>query len=335
MPVAFVLALTFVATSTNHMSHVSSRGCIDSSSKQTSFEFASNPWLNLYNFLVKAAKLERGMNDEALGAQGYAEEDTAAVRPLSRSEAESWNRAVVLFAHDVLPERLQIDSLVINVNNVLARTGPNDDIEGTTLHPVLRRVLRDVMPIYRSAWWPRHDRRNEHWIWSMQTALNGREACLVRRAESVFRAPWPRAPIHVDATVYANWFGAYSTRPPTHITVSANARGTQGNYGLEVLLHETVHSMLGPLDSALSHEAARQHKPLPAELSHLVLFYTAGALIQEQEPSYIPFAESFGIWRRNGDSRTYRDMIAQEWQPYLAGTRPFDLAVASIVRRLE
>src|SRR5206468_10709633 len=116
--------------------------------------------------------------------------------------------------------------------------------------------------------------------------LNGKEAWLAHRAESVFRAPWPRDAIHVDATVYANWFGAYSTRPPTHITVSANARGSQGSYGLEVLLHETGHSMLGPLDSALSHEAARQHKSLPAELSHLLLFYTAGALIQEQEPSY-------------------------------------------------
>src|SRR6059058_1117315 len=175
MPVALVLALTLLAPSTSHVSHVSSGGCVDSSSKQTTFEFASNPWLNLYNFLVEDAKLERGINDEALAAQGYAEEDTSAVRPLSSSEAESWNRAVALFAHEVLPDRLQIDSLVINVNNVLARTGPNDDIEGTTLHPVLRKVLRDVMPIYLSAWWPRHNSRNEQWIGSMQTALNGRE----------------------------------------------------------------------------------------------------------------------------------------------------------------
>src|SRR5205814_1162432 len=130
-----------------------------------------------------------------------------------------------------------------------------------------------------------HDRRNVEWITSMRVLLAGDETCLAQRAESVLQSSWPSFPIHVDASVYANWFGAYSTHHPTRITVSANAQGSQGSFGLEVLLHESMHGMLDPLDSALAREAADRHKRLPVELSHLVLFYTAGALMIERQPS--------------------------------------------------
>jgi hypothetical protein len=168
----------------------------------------------------------------------------------------------------------------------------------------------------------------------MHAQLRGREACIVRRAEAVFRAPWPAQPIRVDATVYASWFGAFSTHQPTHITVSANARGTQQSLGLEVLLHESAHGMLAPLDSALASEARRQQKSLPAELSHLVLFFTAGALTQEFVPEHVSFADAFGIWGRNDASRRCHDLIGREWQPYLSGTRTFADAVAAVVRGL-
>src|SRR4051812_21641143 len=199
MPIILAwLPIAFAAATPTSPDPRRAASCTDTSLARSSYEFASNPWLNLYNFLVKEAKLARGIDDEGLGARGYVDEDTAAVRPLSRSEAASWNQAVALFARDVLPDRLQIDSLVVNVNNVLARARPDDDIEATGLNPVLRQILRDVMPIYLSAWWPSHHRRNEQWIWSMQAALADWEWCLARRAESVFRAPWPNAPIHVD-----------------------------------------------------------------------------------------------------------------------------------------
>jgi hypothetical protein len=309
--------------------------CDSDPSASSTFEFASNPWLNLYNFLVKSAKHARGIEDDGLGARGYVSEDTAAVRPLTPTERREWDSAVEFFARAVVPDRMGIDSLVQRVNNVLAHASPNDTLDGTSLHPAIRRVLEDVMPLYRSAWWPVHDGRNRAWIGAIQTALIQRERCLVRRAESVFRAPWPATPIHVDASVYASWFGAYSTHPPARITVSANARGTQESYGVEVLLHEAGHSMLAPLDSALSVEAARRDKALPSELSHLVLFYTAGALVREQEPRYAGFAEEFGVWQRNALTREYHRIIAREWQPYLSGQRSFAEAIVGLVERIQ
>jgi hypothetical protein len=234
----------------------------------------------------------------------------------------------------VLPDRLGIDSLVQNVNTVLTRVSPNDDLDAVALHPELRRVLKDVMSIYRSAWWPAHDARNQRWIASMRTELAGRETCLRQRAEVVFRAGWP-SPVHVDATVYASWFGAYSIHHPTRVTITANAQGSQDEYGLEVLLHETAHGMLDRVESALADEATRQGKRLPPELSHLVLFYTAGALMKEQMPDYVPFAERFGIWSRNDRTRRYHAVIEQEWQPYLSGERTFADAIGALVQRVR
>jgi hypothetical protein len=309
--------------------------CITRAPDASTFEFASNPWLNLYNFLFESAKHARGIHDESLGARGYVAGDTAAVRPLSAAERREWNAAVEFFAENVVTDGMGIDSLVVNVNNVLAGSAPNDDLAPRPLHPEIRRSLEAVMPLYRSAWWPAHDRRNREWITDMQARLAGGESCLRRRAAVVFRAPWPAERLHVDATVYANWFGAYSTRPPTRITVTANARGSQGSYGLEVLLHEAAHGMLAPLDSALAAEAARRGRPVPPELGHLVLFYTAGALMREQDASYVSFADEFGIWRRNGATRRYHDAIAREWQPYIAGSRPFAEAVARLMDAAE
>lgn len=298
------------------------------------FEFESSPWVNLYNFLVKEGKAARGIDDDGLGARGYAAEDTAAIRPLEVDEAQRWNAVVDFFARVEIPNRLGIDSLVQKINVPIATAAPNGNLDDVTLHPEIQRALRDAMPIYRAVWWPAHAERNRRWIARMHLLLAGRERCLVGRAEEIFRAPWPNTPVEVHATVFASWFGAYSTHHPTRITVSANARGTQEWYGVEVLLHEAAHGMLQPLDSALAAEAAQRGKLLPKEFSHLLLFYTAGALVKEQAPAHIPFADAFGTWRQNGAARRYRDLLDREWRPYLSGSRTFEDAIRRLVEGL-
>lgn len=299
------------------------------------YEFVSSPWVNLHNFLVKQGKSARGYDDDALGTRGYLPEDTAAARLLTPSERARWTAAVNFLAGAELADRIGIDSLVMGVSNPLAAAAPNGNLDDVPLRPDLRRVLLDVMPIYRAVWWTGHDGRNQRWIGSMRDQLRGRERCLAHRAEEVLRAPWPSGPIRVDASVYANWFGAYSTHRPTHITMSANARGTQGAYGLEVLLHETGHAMMFVVDSALAVEAGRQRKVVPPQLSHLLLFYTAGALVKEIEPAHAPFADAFRIWGQNDTARHYRELIEREWQPYLSGSRPFCETIAALIRQLH
>ena len=309
-------------------------GCAVPATSSARFAFESSPWVNLHNFLVQNAKRVRGFDDDGLAARGYLAEDTAVMRRLSENERARWAAAVDRFAAEQMTGKESIDSLVLNVSNPLAAASPNGNLDDVTIRPELKQLLREAMPIYRGGWWPAHDARNRRWIAAMQEQLRGREDCLARRAEEVFRAPWPAEVIRVDASVYANWFGAYSTHHPTHITVSSNAQGTQASYGLEVLLHESGHAMLSSIDSALTGEAARQRKTLPRELSHLLLFYSAGALMKEVDPDHVPFAEAFGIWRRSQASARYRQLLETVWQPYLSGKETFNAGIAALIRGL-
>jgi hypothetical protein len=159
-------------------------------------------------------------------------------------------------------------------------------------------------------------------------------ACLAPRVGAVLGGAWPRAPIRVDASVYATWFGAYATLAPPRVTVTSTGVGSQGMYGLEVLLHEAGHSLLGPVDSALAAAARQRGRQLPPELSHLILFYTAGELVRAVDPTYVPYAERFGIWSKNGTARRYHKLLGREWQPYLDGRTTLDATVERLVDEL-
>ena len=128
--------------------------------------------------------------------------------------------------------------------------------------------------------------------------LAPREGCLLRFVAEGLAAEWP-APITVDVSVYASWYGAYMTQPPVHVTMSSNARGNQGSVGLEGLLHEGGHALLVPLDSALAATAVREGRVLPRELAHLMLFYTAGEAVRVLVPEHVTYTDAFGVWKQH------------------------------------
>ena len=81
--------------------------------------------------------------------------------------------------------------------------------------------------------------------------------------------------------------------------MATNAIGSQGLYGLELILHESAHGMMAPIDSALAAASAGAKEQLAPWLSHLILFYTVGQLVHERVPDHVPYAEQFGIWRQS------------------------------------
>jgi hypothetical protein len=298
------------------------------------FEIRSSFWLNLHNFLYKEARRRQGISDPGLGAKGNLAQDTLPGRPLDDAERRVWARALDYYERVAFDHQRFGDSLVIRINDRLTEAADGGDLSDVPLDPALRAALLDAAPVYRAAWWPAHDRRNAAWASAMRRLLERHEACLADRAASVFATAWQPTPIRVDATVYASWFGAYTTLRPPHVTVSSSAVGSQGVNGLEVLLHEGGHSLLARVDSALAATAARQGKRLPQQLSHLLLFYTAGELVREAVPEHVPWADAFGVWRRNAAVRAYRTLIEREWRPYLLGRATFADAVAGLVSGL-
>ena|SRR2546422_191208 len=62
--------------------------------ERSSFVFHNGFWLNLHNFLHRAAKERRGVNDEVPAAMTVAARDTARARALTPSERDAWERAL-------------------------------------------------------------------------------------------------------------------------------------------------------------------------------------------------------------------------------------------------
>ncbi len=297
------------------------------------FIWRSAFWLNLHNYLHHSAKLRGGIHDDAPAAIAVVYADSVGTRALTAPERARWDAAVHYYLTNQLA-RGMMDSAVQRINERLARAADGGDLQDVAIDSGVRRVLTDVAPIYRTVWWPQHDRRNREWIRQLQELLASREACLFDAVSRSLGAPWPDSAVVVDVSVYATWSGAYSTQHPTHITLSSNARGNQGTLGVETLFHEAGHGITGALDSALATGATRAHRVLPSELGHLALFYTVGHAVARFYPGHVPFADVFRLWNQNDAARSYHAILTREWQPYLDGRRSLDDALGGIIRSL-
>ena len=109
----------------------------------------------------------------------------------------------------------------------------------------------------------------------MQPLVDRHGAALGQALARVYDAKWPSDPIPVDLTVTAGASGAYGTSEPAHITVTPST--FRGNTALEMLFHESTHTIV-PLFQYVSQAAKQQNVNVPPQLSHAVLFYTAGEL---------------------------------------------------------
>jgi hypothetical protein len=297
----------------------------------TLFSFRSSFWLNLHNFLVWEARGRQALRN-APGSQDAIGLDTLRENTLTPADSVAWNRAVSYYTRAVL-SRPKPDSVVIVVNNRLAASGELPDSDARYATPEFSLVLQEVAPTYRAVWWPQHDRWNRVWIGHAADWVRREGSCLRRELGTVFQAAWPNEPMQVDATVAASWFGAYTTLDPAHITLSTSAIGNQAGYALESLLHEAGHSLLAPLErkiaAAFTHR--RRLEPVPGQLAHSILFYTAGELVRARVADHVPYATRFGLWNRSDNMREMRRRLDRHWQPYLRGQTTMDAVVNALV----
>ena len=313
-----------------HASRAIAEACVTGPAQPSHFAFRSSFWLNLHNYLYQEAKRARGIRDEARSALPDSAAEITPSRMMTASERERWERAVAFYAESVVAGP-HPDSVVIRVNDRLARSDSVPDLQAEPYGDGVRRALLDAAPVYREVWWPVHDARNRAWIAAMQGYLERYEPCLAGRLAVQLGGHWPEEPIRVDATVYANWFGAYTTFAPPQITISTTAAASQGVSGLESLLHEAGHVLLGPLETAIRETAAQAERAPDPALSHLLLFYTAGDLVWRAIPNHPTNAVRFGIWEQNGRARALRALIAREWRPWLDGERSMEEALRSLL----
>jgi hypothetical protein len=138
---------------------------------------------------------------------------------------------------------------------------------------------------------------------------------------------WPANgyPVHVSA--YATWAGAYSTAGGLLVVASNPGAGTRGLDGLETVFHEAMHQWDDQMRALLERLAAGKH--VSRNLSHTLIFYTAGYAVHRVAPEHIPYADAHGVWERGW--MRLQAALDKTWKPYLDGHGTRDEALAAAI----
>jgi len=294
------------------------------------FQLRNGFWINLHHVLyqqtIPAAK------GEAPPAV-----DLTALGPEERS---AWSQALVYYrasiaGHDVFERDMA------HVDYTLADLDDGTVPSRAPLKPELAAALERAAPVYRAHWWPAQARANRFWIAVAVPMVRELGPRMMERLAAAYRTPWPGRPILVDVVSYANWAGGYTTLgDPMHTVITSMEAGYQGFAALEMLFHEASHTLLDgrndPVTKALEREARTQKRTAPRNLTHAIIFYTAGevarrTLAEAGVQGYVPAADH-GLWARAWPK--LKEPLDRFWLPYLDGKSDLDKAIAGIVGTL-
>jgi hypothetical protein len=295
------------------------------------FEFHNSAWVNLHLVLYGEALERTGHVQGGGGGNGLAVLDDIDRTALAPDEQRAWAEAVDFFAASYAERDPTFDDELADIGNRLSAAENLPDLGTAGVPETLARVLVRAMPVYRAHWWAEDDARNRAFIATMGAHLGRYGARLPAELAGFYQTEWPKEPIRVDVTRFATWGGAYTTLGPSRITISAADPRNEGPVGLESLLHEASHVLIRPVRDALERELAAQHKKADG-LWHALLFYTAGSVVTERVPGYLPYAYKYGLY--DGKWSAYRPALEEHWAPFLEGRTTFATAIRDVVTTL-
>jgi hypothetical protein len=333
------------------------------------FEFHSGFWVNLHHELYFEAR-------ERLNRPASTPKGTSAVQnkvrtmqdlasSLTPAEQAAWENAIRYYVVNFASKDLLFNLDLILLKNQLGDFEDCDELSGAHkktcdagLPGNITPVLDAAAPVYRAHLWPDQDRTNRRWVTRVSPLVEEQGAGVSQRLADIYQTKWPDYKIRVDVTAHANWAGAYTTLDPLRVTISSTDTANQGDAALEVLFHEASHGIAQPVENAIARECRQRDKPIPRDLWHALIFYTAGEVLKpllgpNSKPSpqsrgsdsahpdrpaandkdeYIPYAVREGLYERGWTN--YLQLLTRFWQPYLDGTATFDDAIARMVSSL-
>ena len=278
------------------------------------FAFHNNPWLNLHHFARASAR------------------GGPAPTGLSEEESTHWAAGVESYKPYAARDLLRDDGMV-GVKSALRGAEGTTSLDGIEIDAGLKATLERLMPIYQKHWWPEHDRVNRAWIAAVQPLLERHGTALSQALTRTYDTTWPSNPVPVDLSVTAGPTGAYTTGPPTHVTISSSDPSYQGLAALEMLFHESSHSPISDLFLRVRQAASEQKVSVPAQLWHGVLFYTAGELTTRELKAHgIAYAQYAGQGLyTNLCGAGCREKIEENWTPRLDGKRSIAESLSALV----
>jgi hypothetical protein len=294
------------------------------------FTFHNAFWPNLHHFLYVVGRAERGEADARRRAVVRAPEDARAVTGATEAERQAWEAAVDVYKRGLSSQNVIFDREIISVSRELAIAGDGATLEGRGLQPELRAVLERAAPVYRKVWWPHHQAASRKRIDEITALLTTHGAAIRDRITRAYGLPWPAGGESIHMSAYSNWAGAYSPAGGP-IVMSSLDPGNAGTFGLESVFHEAMHQWDDEIFAVLREDAQRQGTRVTRNLTHAMIFYTAGEATRAAVPEHVTYAEANGMWT-GGPFAPFKALLDRAWRPWLEGKTSRAEAIAALVR---
>jgi hypothetical protein len=295
------------------------------------FEFHSNFWINLHHFLYSQA-LPPARSHPVLPE-------------MTASDKKSWDQANAFYRdHIVAQSNFAADDQLQRIDSYLARMENASSISGEGIGSDVAAVLTTAAPVYRRYWWPMHDAANRFWIRMTQPLIGTLGEQIRTQLAKAYETEWPTKPIRVDVSVYANSTGAYTNIEndgQIHTVLSSEDPLNRGFDALETLFHEASHGLVngesGSVAQGIQSQAKAHNIPVPENLWHALIFYTAGEFVRQDlnrlgMHEFQPYADKQGVWDRGWQS--YRGALCLFWQAHMDGQLSMDEAMSQIMGAL-
>jgi hypothetical protein len=297
------------------------------------FRFESNEfWLNLHHYLYVLGRDRAKMPDASREAVAGAPADQArGLERLTDAERKVWEEAVVFYAGGPSRRDLIFDAPLPDITLRLADADDAPNLSDTGIDRLNTTILERAAPIYRKAWWPDHQAANRAREAEIQALVDRYGRQVLQRITKAYGMRWPADGYPVHFSAFSNWAGAYSTTGNL-LVVSSLAKDLKGAHGLETVFHEGMHQWDSAVQALLRKEATRLEKRLPPNVSHAMIFFTAGDSVRRVIPGHVPYADAFGVWDRG--FAVFRTPLQDTWKPYLDGKGTRDEAIAALVARV-
>jgi hypothetical protein len=284
-------------------------------------ELHSAFWVNLHHTLYGASWARRPQTGARRAVEALPAPLTA---PLSDAERAAWEAAVDYYDRNVADRDLRSGYLMTPIKRALAA----EDLDAEAVGKELGAILERAAPVYRTHFWPAHDRSNRAWIAETTGRLRTIMREVVVEHERLYGRPWFKSPVRIDVV----WVGrAYtSLDPTTHATISPAESALTGWTSVEIVLHEVCHELILPTQRELA-DALGDRRDEHGALWHVIQFYQTGAVLQQllsaRKLNYTPYMYSTGLFDRAWGR--YRKPVEEHWSPHVRG----EIARAEAIER--
>jgi hypothetical protein len=112
--------------------------------------------------------------------------------------------------------------------------------------------------------------------------------------------------------------------------ISSYDSGNTGLSALETVLHESMHQWDDPVWALLLEQAKAQRRYISSELTHAMIFLTAGEAVRSRVSGHVPYAVANGMWERR--MGRFEPALDAAWLPWLRGDGTRDAAIAALVK---